>query len=701
MKGPRFCLTLLPGVAATAAAVACLWFAVVMAALAPQSAWAGPARGSIARSAELVLKPDEAYRDVAGLMSHLKERGRSLSLEEAIRADRAGRFEPMPSGAIDFGFTDARIWLKLRVRNETDAPRPSVLALNVNYMDEIDAWLVSNGTAQSILHQTEKSAFATRPMRTPRLAAPFTLGPGQSAEIYIAFWSTGGASMPLAIETPASFAQRLAEESIPRTASYTLLGMFVALSLLLWATMRSPLFLLYAFYTGCALLFVMHGDGETFHRLWPDWPQWSVFASVPLGYGLVIGAGFFARAFLQTEKIAPRLDKIILCIIAAAAFGIAAGLAGFPREARMGGFFLVLTGSLVFLLGGLRAIRACAPGAHCFVIGWSAISLSAAGAVLAVNTSLAPSIVTIEFVRYAVLVDAIMMTCALMIYVVRIRTQRDESIGRELAAMRANLDLIGRIDALEQRHTLAASAAVAHDETLASALHDMRQPILSLRLAVQRLANEPGAAPDAAQLETSLSYLEDLADTLLDRAPPGAQFHDAAEDASPKARGPDSGARAPGVETFDAQLVLDALDQMFARKARAKGLRFACLPSKYRLIGEPLVIIRMLSNFVSNAVSNAETGGIVVGCRRRAGRIWLCVFDTGPGLPPEQTARIFAPAARAAMHTDGARGLGLSIVGRLAREHGLLIEARSVPGRGSALGVGVLAASDHLALAGE
>jgi signal transduction histidine kinase len=650
------------------------------------------ARGPTQVAPELALKSYEAHRGVAEFVSYIKDPGRTLRLEDAMAADRAGRFERLPPGTIDFGFTNARIWLKLRLRNEMDRPRPSVLALNINYMDEIDAWLVTDGAAQNILHQTGKSAFASRPIADPHLAAPFTLGPGQSAEIYIAYWSTGGTSMPLAVETPGTFAARRADQTALRTSSYSVLGLLVVLSLFLSATMRSRLFLLYAFYVGCALLFVMHGDGETFHYLWPNWPQWTMFVSVPLGYGLIMTAGFFSREFLGTQRAAPRLDKVILGVIGLSAVGIVVGLVGFAREARLAGFLLVLLSSLVFLFGGVRALVARMPGAVYYVIAWSSISLSAVVAFLAVNTSLAPSLVTVELVRWGILIDALMMACALIVHLARIRTERDEVSRRELAAMRMRMDLVDRINALEQRCALAAGAAEASGRARAAAFHDMRQPLLSLRFAVQRLAREPAVARDAAQLEASLAYLENLADALLaeelglaDRAQAGARSGGAGEDAVPSPGAPEG----PG-ERFPAQIVLDALEQMFARDAREKGLRFACVKSSATLAASPLALVRILSNLVANAVKHTKVGGVALGCRRKAGKIWLCVYDTGPGLGPEQQERV-APTETQAARSDESPGggMGLSIVRRLASEHGLLIEMRSTPGKGSAFAIAV------------
>src|SRR5207237_5569184 len=64
----------------------------------------------------------------------------------------------------------------------------------------------------------------------------------------------------------------------------------------------------------------------------------------------------------------------------------------------------------------------------------------------------------------------------------------------------------------------------------------------------------------------------------------------------------------------------------------------------------------------------------------------FAVSDTGPGIPPDELATVFAPFEQAdpspARHPGGI-GLGLAIVGRLVRLMGGRVEVDSAPGRGS------------------
>jgi len=94
---------------------------------------------------------------------------------------------------------------------------------------------------------------------------------------------------------------------------------------------------------------------------------------------------------------------------------------------------------------------------------------------------------------------------------------------------------------------------------------------------------------------------------------------------------------------------------------------------------------RLLQNLVSNAVKYTPQGRVLIGCRRRQGRLRVDVYDTGLGIPQSKQRAIFNEFHRLDQGAKVARGLGLglSIVERIARVLDHRIELQSKPGQGS------------------
>lgn len=95
----------------------------------------------------------------------------------------------------------------------------------------------------------------------------------------------------------------------------------------------------------------------------------------------------------------------------------------------------------------------------------------------------------------------------------------------------------------------------------------------------------------------------------------------------------------------------------------------------------------VMNNLVSNAVKyNRDGGRVGISIRRKGSRIILSVSDTGIGMTPEESAKLFREFVR--IKNEKTRnilgsGLGLSIVQKIANMYGGTVEVESAPDVGS------------------
>jgi two-component system sensor histidine kinase PilS (NtrC family) len=100
-------------------------------------------------------------------------------------------------------------------------------------------------------------------------------------------------------------------------------------------------------------------------------------------------------------------------------------------------------------------------------------------------------------------------------------------------------------------------------------------------------------------------------------------------------------------------------------------------------------------NFCENAVRAMKTGGTLTVSLESSGEDWQVNFaDTGPGMSPQQTEKIFEPFQS---QFEGGTGLGLAIVYQIVQAHDGQVWARSKQGQGTTFVLRLKKSAEHLA----
>lgn len=111
------------------------------------------------------------------------------------------------------------------------------------------------------------------------------------------------------------------------------------------------------------------------------------------------------------------------------------------------------------------------------------------------------------------------------------------------------------------------------------------------------------------------------------------------------------------------------------------------IPERATIFVDSVRLEQMLTNLIDNAIKfNRRGGSVTVEMDQADGRDVISVIDTGEGILPEHSNRIFERfyrADRARSREVGGTGLGLAIVKHLARLHGGEVAVTSTLGTGT------------------
>lgn len=212
----------------------------------------------------------------------------------------------------------------------------------------------------------------------------------------------------------------------------------------------------------------------------------------------------------------------------------------------------------------------------------------------------------------------------------------------------------------------------AKSRFLAAASHDLRQPLTALNMYTGALgkATSPTERKLAANMQACVDSMSDLLTDLLDLSKL------------------DAGVVIPNENDFPVAGLFARLGSAYEPKAQAKGIGLRIRPSTFVTRTDHVLLLRIVSNLVENAIRYTERGAVLIACRRRQAKHWIEVWDTGIGIPSESQTEIFEAFRQLG---DGARntgsGLGLAIVARTAALLGLKVTVRSRQGRGSVFAI--------------
>lgn len=202
---------------------------------------------------------------------------------------------------------------------------------------------------------------------------------------------------------------------------------------------------------------------------------------------------------------------------------------------------------------------------------------------------------------------------------------------------------------------------------LAAASHDLLQPLHAARLFTAALGRDagPAQAPLVGRVESAIVAAEDLLRALLDISKL------------------DAGGVTPSPEVLELAPFLRELAESFRPMADAAGLRLTLGPLPGAVHTDPGLLRSIVQNFLSNALRYTPRGGVLLGVRRRGGRLRIDVVDSGVGIEADRIETVFGEFTRLGTVEAEGLGLGLALAERIARLLGGAIVVRSTPGRGS------------------
>lgn len=224
---------------------------------------------------------------------------------------------------------------------------------------------------------------------------------------------------------------------------------------------------------------------------------------------------------------------------------------------------------------------------------------------------------------------------------------------------------------LVEAREIADRANHAKSRFLATASHDLRQPLQTLALlngTMRRLIRDAELLEANSQQEQAIGSMSRLLNALLDMSKL------------------ESGMIKPLATDFAITVLFEELEREFSRVAADKGLKLQIETAQAIAHCDPALVEQVLRNLLSNAIKYTQRGVVSVQCVAAGPSLRIEVRDTGVGIPQAQIPYIFDEFYQVEIPNLPRRegyGLGLNIVQRIVKLLELDLDVSSEVGKGS------------------
>lgn len=319
--------------------------------LAARPAWPGE---QIVDAATVTTEPLPLSRVVAVL----EDPTQALTLADVRSPGLAARFisDPSAGNALAMGFTRSAFWLRLDLRNSTDAPLTRLLVVENPRISHVELhYPDAHGDYRSIITGSDappgNKAYPNR-----NFVFPLTLPARTEQVLYLRVQSSIGLLVPLQLWPVKAFHAYERDDYTGKAWYFGIAAAMMLFNLMLLIALRDRIYLLYVVFVGCTASALAVKNGLA--------PEWTI-AGLPLnsnvvyysGVSLALGALLlFARHMMQTRRILPRLDWLLRGLIVLYLLSLPAYILALPQFSRAG-IMLNFATAVIILIGAI--VSAC------------------------------------------------------------------------------------------------------------------------------------------------------------------------------------------------------------------------------------------------------------------------------------------------------------------------------------------------------
>ncbi|HEX5391965.1 MAG TPA: 7TM diverse intracellular signaling domain-containing protein [Rhodocyclaceae bacterium] len=627
----------------------------------------------LAHAAGLRLWGDETMIPLEQVVTICEDKSASMTIDQAVRL---GRFVPSPE-RLNLRPGHTTIWMKLELTNTSSTALARWLEVKPARLREVSLYQWRDGR-WTAMEAGSNRPFAERPLAATASLFPLSLAPHEETTIYLRISSPLPIAIAPTLWEPQAFRKVELRGHLIDGLLLGSLALMAVFGILLLAMFQERAFLFNALATATYFFGEASAKGYTFMYLWPNATEWAL-RGLPLYATLGVGLNLlFLRSLLRTRSNFPRIDRVLLVLLACE-WSLAPGILWGDYAYWAGiSFPLHFPVTVVMVLVGIYAMSQGIRAARYYVAAYTVLALGSLLFGLPPDSFDIPPLVRSYALPMGMLLNNLLLMLSAVEQMLDVRREKEAAQNALLAAHATHEAHLEK--AVEERTTdlnqaLTETRVLNDSQTklLAYVGHDLRAPLATIVNYVALIGDrgDPDIQRYKSTIERSAWHQLELIDDLveyargrleqLELAPTACYFHDWLDDICKQAE--------LLAGHHNNRFVLDAANAPAVAVFDPKRLR------------------QVLVNLIGNAAKFTKNGAIRLHVHASTisdteVALHFAVEDTGAGIPAYDLERIFLPFERRKTDQAGS-GLGLTIARQLVQAMGGELTATSTPDVGS------------------
>jgi two-component system, sensor histidine kinase LadS len=275
--------------------------------LSPTESTANPAT-----LAEAVIAPNG--RDPVDLSSRIEifvDSSRKLTIADISQPAFATRFTQPERNPRNLGLLTDPIWVRITIMQRADDAGRKVIESGYVHADNIELYRPRGDGSFDVSAAGDQTLVSSRELPDRLMLLPTKQSPGTTVTYFLRYQDSAVASLVFELWDAESLNQQRTIQMALFGAFYGALAILFVYSIALYLAGRIRVYLTYAVYLFVLVFFMAAQNGFTGYLLWPSSPALTNPALPTAIFLGSIGVMWFTRHFLDTQRLALRLDRAL------------------------------------------------------------------------------------------------------------------------------------------------------------------------------------------------------------------------------------------------------------------------------------------------------------------------------------------------------------------------------------------------------